>query len=313
MTHSTLLKTKFIGTIFISLCIVLFSSNISLAAIHGENDIWPAPDDLRCLPWAYDVKTEKCSHSVDSQLSNLIKRTGMTYAGGSQGTAFLIGSQCDWIISTKHTINHLNGKQRAPNQTHFFRNAFENNVLIQSKNQNGILILNKDTTQITDLTDRKLTKLTKPAFDQRLTRCPEVPLQTAKELKRNLDQIHSCIIISFNQDLGNHNAAKRGTMTLRTKEGLKKFNARTRGITTCNIVGFASDGMIETNCDSVYAASGSPFFCQAKDQEWKLTGTLFADTCYGHNKDENCLDPTKSAKKTSKTLMLPFNKPLSKH
>ena len=300
-----------IASTCITACIIILFHSATNAAIHGENDIWPAPDGLSCLPWSYDNTKGKCIQYVDVQLSNLIKRTGMTYAGGSQGTAFLVGAKCDWIISTKHTINHLNGKQRAPNQTYFFRNVFENNLLTQPDNQNGILLLNKDNKPITDLTDRKLTKLSKPAFDQTLSNCSNVPLLTANELKQNLEKIHSCIIISFNQDLGNRNAAKRGTMTLRTTEGLKEFSSRTRGITSCNITGFASDGMIETDCDSVYAASGSPFFCQAKDQDWKLTGTLFADTCSGPNKDDNCLNPAKAAKQTSQTLMLPFIAPLN--
>lgn len=291
----------------------IIAVNTAFAAIHGENNIWKAADNMSCLPWAYDKSTDICTQKVDPQLNNLIKRTGMTYAGGSQGTAFLVGSDCEWIISTKHTLNHINGKQRAPENTQFFRNPLVIKHASNEQNSEAILLLNNDVKPITDLTDRKLTKLITPARDKQLIACPEAPLQQATELKNNLENIESCILISFNQDLGNRNAAKRSTMTLRTTKGLDTFSAKTRGITSCRITGFAFDGMIETNCDSVYASSGSPFFCKAKggNTTWQLTGTLFADTCQGHNNYDNCLNPAKEGIKGHKTLLIPITKPFA--
>ncbi len=293
---------------FVSALFLFIAHTLPLhAAIHGENNIWAAPDKLNCLPWHMDNNTGHCTQTIDVQLKNLIQRTGMTQAGGSQGTAFLVGKDCQWIISTAHTINHLNGKQRAPNKTVFHRNVYENNQKIDANNRPAIHLINDDRAPITDLNDRQLTKLAHSAKDDILSDCSTTPTLTEKQLHNNLHHIDRCLIMSFNQDLGNRNASQRNSMTFRTHQGLKQVKAQTRGITSCRIQGFAYDGMIETDCDSVYASSGSPFFCQMAGGEWKLTGTLVADTCHGYDNYDHCLNPAKNGQGDHETLMLPIN------
>ena len=84
------------------------------AAMNGENDIWEAPDDLACLPWTYNPDTRVCGQKVDAQLSNIIKSVGVHSAAGVQGTALIIGDNCDIIIGAKHTLNEIEtGKARS--------------------------------------------------------------------------------------------------------------------------------------------------------------------------------------------------------
>ena len=61
---------------------------IHRVSMHGENDIWAAPDDLACLPWTYNPETGVCGEKVDAQLSNLIKRTGFVASHLSKGVLF---------------------------------------------------------------------------------------------------------------------------------------------------------------------------------------------------------------------------------
>ena len=297
---------RFAIFIFFSLFLCCFSY-ATIAAMHGKNDIWAAPDDLNCLPWAYNHQTKQCFQEVDAQLRNLIRRSGMTYVGNIQGSAFLIGKQCDQIISTKHTLNHLDGSVRGVIPASFFRNVYEANQKITAKNRRSIQIVNSKTEPLTDLNDRKISSLNMSAIDHKLHSCPIVPMLTANELKANLKKIDACLITSFNQDIANPDYKKRSTMTFQSHQGLIEVNARTRGITSCKIEGFAHDGLIETDCDAVYSASGSPFFCKVKDDEWYLVGTLVSDTCYGASNYHHCLDPNTFGQPKHETLMLPFN------
>jgi hypothetical protein len=294
------------------LCFFVFFifTHAALSAMHGKNDIWEAPDDLICLPWSYDSATGESGQKVDAQLSNLIKRSGMTYAGNIQGSAFIVGEQCDKIISTKHTLNHMDGSKRGTIKPLFYRNVYEANKKINEKNRQAISIQNISVKALTDLNDRKISQLDQSAIDGKLGSCPKVPILSSKELKNNLDDIQICVVLSFNQDIANPDTSMRSTMTMMSHQGLKRVNSRTRGITSCQIEGFAYDGMIETNCDTIYSASGSPFFCKVESGGWKLAGIHVSDTCFGSANYNNCLNPNAYGKAKHESLMLPLDEEL---
>ena len=288
-----------------------FLDFIHRVSMHGENDIWAAPDELACLPWTYNPDTGVCGEKVDAQLSNLIKRTGFVASPPKQGgTVLLMGPKCDTILGANHTMNNPDGSMYAESRgkkTDFIRNQVENGKKMRGiKGIDWIYVDNYEVSPWTKSSDRKITYLEESAKDQVLKSCPPVPVLDTDELLGSLNKIKKCLLIAYNVDSRNPSKSRESEMTLRTYEGLKDVPAGTRGITECNIGSIREDGLFRTNCDSVNESSGGSLFCNM-GKEWSLVGNIYGTNCTDNYNE--CFNPKKIGRPSNNdTLLIPIPK-----